>query len=106
MSQCSALLAELSEQSKCLELIIASHDIEPALELIESRLLLLEQLHFLAQKDEQSLIQIKVVAMELLAREQKMIVQLQEQQSAVAGLLSQALSGNKAQQLYQRFSQE
>ena len=106
MSQCSVLLAELREQTLHLEAIIASKNIEPALELIERRLLLLEQLYSLARKNEQARLHIKAVAHELLPREQVMVVQLQEAKSAVAELLTQALSSNKAQQLYQRFSQE
>ncbi len=106
MSQCSVLLAELREQPQLMEAIIASKNIEPVLELIERRLLLLEKLHISAQKNAQDRAQISLVARELLPREQIMIIRLQEQKSAVADLLSQALSSNKAQQLYQRFSQE
>ncbi|WP_316674117.1 hypothetical protein [uncultured Tolumonas sp.] len=106
MEPCSALLADLREQTQYLESIIASHNIEQALELVDSRLLLLDKLHSLAQQNENARAQIKIVAQELLPREQLMIVLLQENKSAVAELLTQALSGNKAQQQYLRFSQE
>ncbi|WP_320151704.1 hypothetical protein [uncultured Tolumonas sp.] len=106
MELCLTLLADLREQTQHLESIIASHEIEQALELIDSRLLLLDKLHLLAQQDEQARAQIRIVAQELLPREELMIALLQENKSAVAELLTQALSGNKAQQLYQRFSQE
>lgn len=106
MNQCSVLLAELREQTQLMEATIASKNIEPALELIECRLLLLEKLHVFAQTNAQDRAQISLVARELLPREQIMLIRLQEQKSAVAELLSQALSSNKAQLLYQRFSQE
>lgn len=106
MDECSALLTKLREQTQELESIIASHEIELALELIDSRLSILEQLYSFALNNTSARLQIKTVAQELLPREQLMITQLQEAKSAVAEILTQALSSTKAQQLYQRFSQE
>jgi triphosphoribosyl-dephospho-CoA synthetase len=100
------LLVDLREQTLNLESIIASHDIERALELIDSRLLLLDKLHSLGQQNEQARSQIRIVAQEILPREQLMIAKLNDEKSAVSALLVQALSGNKANLLYQRFSQE
>ena len=106
MDECSALLTKLREQTQELESIIASHEIELALELIDSRLSILEQLHSFALNNTSARLQIKTVAQELLPREQLLITQLQEAKSTVAEILTQALSSTKAQQLYQRFSQE
>ncbi len=106
MNQCSALLEKLREQTEELESIVKSQKIEQALELIEVRLLLLDELHSLAKKNDQNRITIKAAVEEILPREQNLLLQLQEQKSDVADLLSQVLSGNKAQLQYQKFSQE
>ncbi len=66
----------------------------------------MDELHSLAKKNDQNRITIKAAVEEILPREQNLLLQLQEQKSDVADLLSQVLSGNKAQLQYQKFSQE
>ena len=106
MDQCSALLEKLREQTEELESIVKSQKIEQALELIEVRLLLLDDLHSLAKKNDQDRITIKAAVEEILPREQKLLLQLQEQKSDVTDLLGHVLSSNKAQLQYKKFSQE
>lgn len=101
-----ALLAELVEQTSRLETLVTAEEIEPALELLERRLLLLAELQTLAAAHDAERLQIREVARELSAREHIMLAQLQMQQSTVAELLNQAISASKARVLYQQCSEE
>lgn len=101
-----ALLTELIEQTSRLENLVNAEEIEPALELLDRRLLLLAELQTLALAPEAERQQIREVARELLARENIMLAQLQMQKSSVAELLSQVISASKARSLYQQCSEE
>ena len=106
ISHCLLLLDKIGEHTRSLEKIIDSDDIVLVMKLIDSRLLLLEELCSLVKKNHLNDLVIRTSAKELLLREQVMIMQVQAQKILVAELLGQVLSGSKAQLLYQKTSQE
>ncbi len=102
MSELDELIADLQEITSQLIEFIDKQNIEPALELIERRLVILDKLVQLSDDHSEHKEQLQSFARGLLPLEQELIAKIEQQKTLLATQLSTLNRASKAKKVYRK----
>lgn len=106
MNNLQALVGELKKITSQLVTFIDEQNIEPALELVERRLIILEKLSQLSNEHSEYKDQLQPLTRGLLPLEQELISKIEQQKTLVATQLSILNRASKAKSVYRKASKE
>nr|WP_321271248.1 hypothetical protein [uncultured Tolumonas sp.] len=106
MSDLDELIVDLQNSTSQLITYIDEQNIEPALELIERRLVILERLNQQANDHSEYKKQLQSMAVKLLPLEYEFIAKIEQQKILLAEQLSKLNRASKAKKLYRKAAKE
>lgn len=106
MNNLQALVDELKKISSQLVTFIDEQNIEPALELVERRLIILEMLHKISNEQPEYKEEIQSLTQGLLTLEQDLISKIEQQKIILSEQLSILNRATKAKNVYKKASKE
>ena len=106
MNNLQALVGELKKITSQLVTFIDEQNIEPALELVERRLIILDKLRQLSDEHSEYKEQLQSFARDLLPLEQELIVKIEQQKTLLATQLSKLNRVSKAKNVYRKATKE
>lgn len=106
MNNLQALVDELKKITSQLVTFIDEQNIEPALELVDRRLVILDKLRQLSDEHSEYKEQLQSFARDLLPLEQELIVKIEQQKTLLATQLSKLNRVSKAKNVYRKATKE
>ena len=106
MNNLQALVDELKKITSQLVTFIDEQNIEPALELVERRLIILDKLRQLSDEHSEYKEQLQSFARDLLPLEQELIVKIEQQKTLLATQISKLNRVSKAKNVYRKATKE
>ncbi len=106
MNNLQALVDELKKITSQLVTFIDEQNIEPALELVDRRLVILDKLRQLSDEHSEYKEQLQSFARDLLPLEQELIVKIDQQKTLLATQLSKLNRVSKAKNVYRKATKE
>ena len=106
MNNLQALVDELKKITSQLVRFIDEQNIEPALELVERRLIILDKLRQLSDEHSEYKEQLQSFARDLLPLEQELIVKIEQQKTLLATQISKLNRVSKAKNVYRKATKE
>lgn len=106
MNNLQALVDELKKITSQLVRFIDEQNIEPALELVERRLLILDEMQKISSENQEYKEILRPIALELLPLEKDLMAKIEQQQIILAEQLSKLNRVTKAKSAYRTVSKE
>ena len=106
MNNLQALVDELKKITSQLVTFIDEQNIEPALELVDRRLVILDKLRQLSDEHSEYKEQLQSFARDLLPLEQELIVKIEQQKTLLATQLSKLNRVSKTKNVYRKATKE
>ena len=106
MNNLQALVDELKKITSQLVTFIDEQNIEPALELVERLLIILDKLRQLSDEHSEYKEQLQSFARDLLPLEQELIVKIEQQKTLLATQISKLNRVSKAKNVYRKATKE
>ena len=106
MNNLQALVDELKKITSQLVTFIDEQNIEPALELVDRRLVILDKLRQLSDEHSEYKEQLQSFARDLLPLEQELIVKIEQQKTLLATQISKLNRVSKAKNVYRKATKE
>lgn len=106
MNNLQTLVGELKKITSQLVTFIDEQNIEPALELVERRLIILDKLRQLSDEHSEYKEQLQSFARDLLPLEQELIVKIEQQKTLLATQISKLNRVSKAKNVYRKATKE
>ena len=106
MNEFQQLAIELKELTSQLANMLAQQDIEPAMLIVERRLIILEMLHKISNEQPEYKEEIQSLTQGLLTLEQDLISKIEQQKKILSEQLSILNRATKAKNVYKKASKE
>lgn len=106
MNSLQALILELQNITSKLIILIDQQNIEPALELIDRRLLILDEMQKISCENQEYKEILRPIALDLLPLEKDLMAKIEQQQMILADQLSKLNRVTKATSAYRNASKE